>query len=168
MIGILKSKDFIAFSVLISLVLICLLVFPIYRVEDDSMYPTLRKGDVVVGFHSRATQGDIVVVRYNKLLLVRRLISTGGHLFDMNDGGKVYIDKIELKEPYLDSLSRGILDITLPYEVPEDRLFIMGDNRKESIDSRSTALGTVSRDMIDSVLYFCIWPINDFGLLENR
>ena len=168
MIGILKSKVFIAFSVLISLVLICLLVFPIYRIEDESMYPTLKKGDIVVGVPLKAKQGDIVAVRYNRFLLIRRVISGGGQKFDMNDSGHIYINTIELEEPYISSFSRGNYDIALPYDIPDDRLFIVGDNREECIDSRSSVVGTVSGDMIDSVILIRIWPLINISFLYNR
>lgn len=160
MIGILKSKVFIAACVLVMIILVCLLIFPIYRIEDSSMYPTLREGDIVVALPIETKQGDIVAIRYNRMILIRRIISTGGQRFDMNPVGRIYIDTVEYEEPYISEFSRGVMDIDLPYEIPEERLFVMGDNRENCLDSRSSLLGTVSKDMIDGVLFLRIWPLS--------
>ena len=131
------------------------------------MYPTLREGDIVIGLPIEVKQGDIVAIRYNKMILVRRIISTGGQQFDMNPAGNVFIDTVEYEESYISEFSRGVMEIELPYEIPKDRLFVLGDNRDNCLDSRSSLLGTVSKDSVDAILICIIWPLSRIAFFHS-
>ena len=81
---------------------------------------------------------------------------------DITPEGDVYVNSKLLEEPYLDHKSRGDCNIELPYQVPESRIFVMGDHRSVSIDSRNTAVGCVAEDQIVGKLVFRVWPLDAF------
>ncbi|MGZ7226698.1 signal peptidase I, partial [Streptococcus pyogenes] len=91
---------------------------------------------------------DIVAFYYNNNILVKRVIAEAGDWVDMDEAGNVYVNKKKLDEPYLANKSYGHTNIHFPYQVPENRIFVMGDNREDSIDSRNNAIGTVADEQI--------------------
>ena len=150
-----------AFAILTSV-----LFFPILRIYGKSMSGTLDAGDLIVSFRtSHFDTGDIVAFYYNNNVLVKRVIAEEGDWVDMDSKGNVYVNQKKLSEPYLKSKDYGETNITFPYQVPEGQLFVMGDNRKVSIDSRNTSIGTVSNEQVVGKLLFKIWPLSKFRLL---
>lgn len=128
------------------------------------MTPTLEEGQIVITVKtSNFRQGDIVAFYYENKLLVKRYIADGGSWVDIMDDGKVFVDKELLDEPYITEPHKGNCDISLPYQVPEDRFFVMGDHRETSMDSRSSTLGCIAGEQIAGKVIFCIWPLSDFG-----
>ena len=89
-----------------------------------------------------------------------------GDWVDMDEKGNVYVNGKELNEPYLSKKAYGKTNITFPYQVPEDRIFVMGDNREVSIDSRNTSIGAVSDEQIVGRLVFKVWPLSEMGIIE--
>ena len=85
---------------------------------------------------------------------------------DISEDGTVYVDNIRLDEPYVTEKALGDCDITLPYQVPDGKVFVMGDHRSTSLDSRSTALGCISEDMVVGRLLIRVWPLNEFGFIQ--
>lgn len=85
---------------------------------------------------------------------------------DIEQDGTVYVDNIELAESYVDGKALGDCNIELPYQVPESRVFVMGDHREISIDSRNTAVGCVAEEQIVGKLIFCVWPLSSFGFIK--
>ena len=85
---------------------------------------------------------------------------------DIDADGNVSIDGEPLDEPYLTEKSLGECDIELPYQVPEGRYFVMGDNRGVSSDSRSSQVGCIAEERIIGELIFTLWPLSEFGTIE--
>ncbi len=148
-------------------VLVASFVLPVMRIYGTSMTPTTSEGDIVVAAKgSSFEQGDIVALYYNNKLLVKRVIAGPGSWVDIMDDGTVLVDGVIIDEPYLTESSFEPCDITLPYQVPEDSYFVMGDHRSTSIDSRSSELGCVSTEDIVGRIVFRIWPLSGLGTIS--
>ena len=147
-------------------VLVAVLVLPVFRIYGTSMNPTLTEGDIVVALKGgRLHQGDLVVFYYENKILVKRYIAGAGQWVDIDDAGNVYVDGQLLDEPYLTEKALGECDITLPYQVPHGRIFVMGDHRSTSVDSRSTSVGCVAEEQLVGKIVFRAWPLSGFGML---
>ncbi len=145
-------------------VLVSTLVLPVFRIYGSSMSPTLQEGDMVVGTKSeRMEQGDLIAFYFNNKILIKRVIATAGEWVDIDEDGTVYVNGEELDEPYLDQKAFGECDIELPYQVSDGQVFVMGDHRDVSIDSRSTSIGCVSQEQVAGRLFFKLWPLSRIG-----
>lgn len=145
-------------------VLVATLWMPVLRIYGTSMFPTLTDGQVVITVKTgRFRSGDIVAFYHGNKLLIKRYIAGPGQWVDIDRLGNVSIDGKALDEPYLTDKAYGETNIGLPYQVPDDRYFLMGDNREVSVDSRNTTVGCVARDQIVGKVVFRIWPLKDFG-----
>ncbi len=140
-------------------VLISMLVLPVLRVTGSSMSPTLRNDELVVcRKKSDFKTGDIVAFYYNNKVLLKRVIGVPGDVIDIDESGNVFVNGKLLDEPYLTEKSLGECNIELPYQVGESRIFVMGDNRATSIDSRSTTIGCVSEEAVLGKVILKVWP----------
>jgi signal peptidase I len=149
-------------------VLVSTLALPVLSIHGTSMQPTLIDDDIVIAARSSNFQtGDLIAFYYNNKILIKRVIATSGQWVDIDEDGNVYVDDAMIDEPYLPEKSYGDCDITLPYQVPESRVFVMGDNRKISVDSRSTMIGCVSEEQIVGKLLFRVWPFPAIGRLTR-
>lgn len=145
-------------------ILIAILVLPILRIYGQSMSETLDNGDIVVSVKTADLEtGDIVAFYYNNTILVKRVIGQSGDWIDIAKDGTVSVNQVELEEPYLDKKAYGEIDISLPYQVPEGRIFVMGDNREISIDSRTMMIGCVAQEQIVGKIIYRVWPLNKIG-----
>lgn len=162
-----RSTVFMLIVVATFAVLIAVLFLPILRIYGKSMHGTLDSGDIVLSVKSSDFDtGDVVAFYYNNNILVKRVIAEAGDWVDMDDDGTVYVNEVKLVEPYITEKAYGETDITFPYQVPENRIFVMGDNREVSIDSRNTSIGTVSDEQIVGRLIFKIWPLQEIGTIK--
>lgn len=160
----LRSTVFTLITVAAIAVLIAVLLLPVLRIYGNSMTPTLSEGDIVVSVKgSQMEAGDLVAFYYNNKILVKRVIAHAGEWVDIEEDGTVYVNSIRLDEPYVVEPAFGECDIELPYQVPEGRLFVMGDHRSVSVDSRSTAVGCVAEEQIVGKIVFRVWPLTGFG-----
>jgi signal peptidase I len=164
---VLRSTAFSLVVVAAAAVLIAVLVLPVLQISGSSMTDTLQDGDVVVSISTTDYQtGDIIAFYYNNNILVKRVIATAGDWVDIDEDGNVYVNGDLLDEPYVTEKALGDCNIDLPYQVPDGRCFVMGDHRATSIDSRNTAVGCVSSDMMVGKILFRVWPLSDIGTLN--
>ncbi|OPZ22295.1 MAG: Signal peptidase I S [Firmicutes bacterium ADurb.BinA205] len=145
-------------------IIISTMLVPIMRTTGGSMSPTLQNDDIILCVKSSDFQnGDIVAFYYNNKVLLKRVIGTPGQTIEIAEDGTVSVDGVVLNEPYVQELAKGECDMTFPYQVPEGRLFVMGDNRSISIDSRSTTIGAVSEELIVGKVKMIIYPFDRMG-----
>jgi len=148
-------------------VILAMLVLPVIQITGTSMTETLNDGDIVVALrNSNYEQGDVIAFYYNNNILIKRVIARTGQWVDISEDGTVYVDNVRLDEPYISEKSKGDCDIQLPYQVPDGRVFMMGDHRSTSLDSRSTSLGCISEDMVVGRLLVRVWPLPDLGIVK--
>lgn len=148
-----------AVSVLISTIFI-----PILRVTGTSMAPTLQNDEIVMCVKSsKFKSGDVVAFYYNNKVLLKRVIGVSGDIIDIADDGTVTVNGEKIEEPYVNEFAYGECDIELPYQVPESRVFVMGDHRAVSIDSRSTAVGCIADEYIIGKVKYRLWPWDKKG-----
>ena len=147
--------------------LVAVLLLPVLRIYGHSMSATLDEGDIVVSVKgSDFAVGDVISFYYNNKLLVKRVIGNPGDWIDIDRKGNVYVNQKLLDEPYLDEKAFGDCNIELPYQVPESRIFVMGDNRDTSVDSRNTSVGCVYEEQIVGKIVFRIWPLDRIGQVK--
>ena len=166
---VLRSTIYTLVTVAAIAVLVATLLLPVLQIYGSSMTPTLTDRDIVVTVKtSEFKSGDVVAFYYNNKILVKRVIAQAGEWVDITPEGDVYVGATQqsmelLDEPYLMEKALGECNIELPYQVPESRIFVMGDHRSISVDSRSTAVGCVSEEQLVGRLIFRVWPLELFG-----
>lgn len=137
---------------------------PVFRVTGSSMSPTLANDDVVLCIRtSHYRRGDIVAFHYNNKVLLKRVIGLPGDIIEISEDGTVSVNGGELEEDYISGKALGECDIEMPYKVPENRLFVMGDHRAVSIDSRSTAVSCVAYENVLGKVLMRVYPLKSFG-----
>ena len=148
-------------------VVVLVLWMPTLQINGKSMEPQLTAGDIVLTKKVKdVAPGDVVVFYYDDKILVKRLIGSPGDWIDIDKDGDVYVNGELLEEPYVAGKALGECDIALPYHEPEDKLFVMGDYRSESIDSRYSVVGCIDRNQIIGKLVFKIWPLGEIGTVK--
>ena len=161
---VLKSTITTLLAVAAIAILVATLLLPVLQIYGTSMQPTLADGDIVVSLkNAEFNRQDIVAFYYNNKILVKRVIANAGEWVDIDKDGNVTVDGVPLNEPYLIDIDLGDTDITYPYQVPDGRIFVMGDHRSVSVDSRSSTVGCVAQEQIVGKLTFRIWPMDKFG-----
>lgn len=145
-------------------VLVAVLLLPVLQIYGNSMEPAIHEGSIVLSVKGgKFRTGDIVAFYYNNKILVKRVIAQAGQWVDIDDAGNVFVDNQLVDEPYITEKALGETNIELPYQVPESRIFVMGDNRAVSVDSRNTAIGCVAEEQIVGKIVWCVWPFESFG-----
>ena len=148
-------------------VLVATIWMPVLQIYGASMTPTLGEGEIVVSVKgSDFEPGDLVAFYLGNKILVKRCIAGPGQWVDIDEDGTVYVDGKELSEPYLTEKALGDCDIELPYQVPDNRFFCMGDHRSTSVDSRNTNVGCVSEEQIVGKIVSRVWPLQQFGAVN--
>jgi len=148
-------------------VLVATLIFPVLRIYGSSMAPTLREGEIVFSVKvSEARRGELVAFYYGNKVLIKRCIGVPGDLIDLDEAGTVFVNGEALAEPYLSDKALGECDIELPFQVPDGRFFVMGDQRATSIDSRNTLVGCIASEQLIGRITLRIWPFGRAGSIR--
>lgn len=164
---VLRSTAFSLVVVAAVSVLVAMLLLPVLQISGTSMTDSLQDKDIVVALNSNKYKtGDIIAFYYNNNILVKRVIAASGDWVNIDKDGNVYVNEELLEEPYITEKALGDCNITLPYQVPDERCFVMGDHRATSIDSRNTAVGCVSNDMVIGKILFRVWPLSGLGIVR--
>ena len=151
--------------------IICVVIFAFFirliDVRGTSMNPTLNNGDkmLVSGLFYSPKAGDVVVFKKDEYdperALVKRVIATEGQVINIDfDNGIVYVDGEPLEEDYIMEPTTNKIDFIGPQTVPEGCVFVMGDNRNASTDSRKTEIGLVDSRLILGKAYFVVYPLS--------
>lgn len=159
--SVIRSTVYMLITVAAVAVLVATLWMPVLRIYGHSMSPTLDEGEIVLTWKTSQFQaGDTVAFYYNNKILVKRVIGVAGDWVDIDADGNVSVNRVPLEEPYVQELALGECNIELPYQVPDGRLFVMGDNRASSVDSRNTAVGCVAEEQLVGRIVMTVWPLS--------
>lgn len=163
-----RSTVFGLITVAAMAILVAVLFLPVLHIYGQSMNGTLDNGDIVLSVKSSEMDtGEIVAFYYNNNILVKRVIANSGDWVDIDKDGNVYVNQKLIDEPYLrEPKAYGETDIELPYQVPENKVFVMGDNRAVSIDSRNTSVGCVDQEQVVGHIVFRVWPLTKIGFMK--
>ena len=147
-------------------VLVATLFLPILQISGDSMSPTLEHDEIVVLLKTKDFErGDLIGFYYQGKILLKRVIALPEDEVVIDAEGNVYVNGEVLEEPYVSEKGLGDCDLEFPYKVPGTSYFVMGDRRSNSVDSRNSVIGAISRDDIFGNVFLKVWPLSDFGLV---
>jgi len=147
-------------------VLITTLFLPILQISGDSMSPTLQHDEIVVLLKTKDfKQGDLIGFYYQGKILLKRVIALPEDEVVIDGEGNVYVNEELLEEPYVTDKSLGDCDLEFPYKVPGTGYFVLGDRRSNSVDSRNSVVGAVTRDDIIGKVCVRVWPFSRFGFV---
>ena len=142
-------------------VLVATLLLPVIRVTGTSMQPGFQPGDILVGRKTGNLEtGDICSFYYNNKLILKRIIAKGGDTVEISEEGRVSVNGAELEESYVSEYTLGDCDLEFPFEVPLNTVFVLGDNRGKSVDSRYTNFGCINESEIVGTVLLRIWPLS--------
>ena len=163
---VLRSTIYLLIVVAAVAVLVATIWLPVLQIYGSSMTPTLEEGDIVVSVKSTDFEkGDLVCFYIGNKLLVKRYIAGPGEWVNIDMDGNIYVNEVLIEEPYVTNKSLGDCNIKLPYQVPDEQIFCLGDHRNTSLDSRNTVIGCIAEEQLVGKIVFRVWPITSFGKL---
>ena len=135
---------------------------PVIKVSGSSMEPTLQQDEILIfSKKGKIQSGDIIAFYYQNKILIKRVIGVPGDYIEIQDDGKVMVNGQVIEEPYVADFSVGECDIDFPYQVPEGKYFVLGDNRAVSMDSRNSTIGCVSEEQIIGEAWIKMFPFEN-------
>ena len=144
-------------------------LFSGYVIYGSSMIPTLEEKDLVLAIPSAALKpGDMVAFRQDDRILVKRVVAGPGDTVEVRSDGHVLLNGHDLYEPYAIISEGGADDMVYPLTVPENSWFVLGDNRGNSVDSRSSIIGTIDNDQMLGKVMIRIWPLTRFQRFDEN
>lgn len=147
-------------------VLIATLFLPILQISGDSMSPTMKHDEIVVLVKTKEfDKGDLVGFYYQGKILLKRVIALPEDEVAIDSEGNVYVNGELLEEPYVTDKGLGDCDLEFPYKVPGTGYFVMGDQRSNSVDSRNSVIGAISREDIIGKVFVRVWPLSEIGFV---
>ena len=162
----LRSTVSVLVVVAAAAVLIATLFLPILQISGDSMAPTLEHDEIVILLKTKEFErGDLIGFYYQGKILLKRVIAQPEDTVVIDADGNVYVNTELLEEPYVTDKGLGDCDLEFPYKVPGTGYFVMGDRRSNSVDSRNSVIGAVSRDDIIGKVFLRVWPLSRIGLV---
>ena len=163
----LKGTVLLLVTIAVAAIAASFLFLSVMKVQGSSMSPTLQNGDIIVALKgTKPEKGDLSAFYFNDKLLVKRVIAEAGDEVSILPNGTVSVNGATLSENYVSGKTLGDCDIAFPYVVPQDRLFVLGDERSVSLDSRHTAIGCVASEQMVGRVVLRIWPLNQLKLFK--
>ena len=160
-------------SAVIILILLFSLVLRPAAVIGNSMLPSFSGGDRVACIHSFSgyERGDVIIISHatrKDESIIKRVIAVGGDTVDIDFyKGTVSVNGQVLDEPYVNTPTNLSYDMTFPVTVPEGKIFVLGDNRNDSLDSRSTDIGFINENKVLGKVIFRFYPFDKIEIIKN-
>lgn len=140
-----------------------------YVIYGNSMSPSLLEKDLVLAIpNAEIHSGDLVAFRHDDRILIKRAVAGPGDSVEVLDDGHVRLNGKDLSEPYALYSDSGVNDMLYPLDVPEHAWFVLGDNRGNSVDSRSSILGLIGDDQLLGKVFIRVWPLSRFELFDSN
>ena len=142
-------------------VLIAVLFLPVLQVTGTSMEPTFHPGEILITYKTaKFDTGEVCAFYYNNKLIIKRIIAFGGDTVEISEDGIVSVNGKTLNEPYVQTPALGLCDLEFPFEVPLGQIFVLGDNRETSVDSRSADFGCIGTEEVLGKVFLRVMPVN--------